>query len=235
MSTSLTFSTALGQAEAQARRTLAPALHGRLSDAVELVTDGRVFQASDGTWQVDSTSTQGLTYAVNGTCPCDDVHFNKPPQGLCKHRLSVYLSRRAIQLMQPPTGGVSQADTTPAPEAGGPVSTSPLPVAPAPVPAPGKRGIPAHFLQHIQGRPFITYAGLVQLAHEAGLQSLTAAWTFNEGEISLAHAVAVFADGRRFEDCGDSTPQNAQRVGLHWRRLSLTRAREHSVILTSHR
>jgi hypothetical protein len=59
MSTS-TFSEALIQAEAQARSTLAPELHERLSAAVALVTDGAVFQTTDGTWQVDSSSREGL-------------------------------------------------------------------------------------------------------------------------------------------------------------------------------
>jgi hypothetical protein len=54
-----TFTEALTRAEAQARSTLVPALHERLADAVTLVKDGRVFQATDGTWQVDSSSREG--------------------------------------------------------------------------------------------------------------------------------------------------------------------------------
>jgi len=96
----LTFAQALLQAEAQARSTLAPELHERLSAAVSLVKDGRVFQATDGTWQVASASTEGLVYSVNGTCSCEDHHYNKPPKGLCKHRLAMYLSQRTVQLMQ---------------------------------------------------------------------------------------------------------------------------------------
>ena len=96
--------------------------------------------------------------------------------------------------------------------------------APDPAPAPGKRAIPAHFLQHIQGQTFIKYAGVLQLAHERGLQELRATWTYNDGELSLAHAVALFPFGT-FEECGDSTPESGKRVGLHWRRLSLTRAK----------
>ena len=99
-----TFTQALTQAETQARTTLDSALHERLSCALALVTDGRVFQCTDGTWQVESASREGLIYGVNGTCTCDDVRFNHPPQGLCKHRLAVYLARRASQLLaQPPT------------------------------------------------------------------------------------------------------------------------------------
>jgi hypothetical protein len=98
----LTFAQALTQAEAQARSTLAPELHERLRCAVALVQDGRVFQGTDGTWQVDSTSREGFTYTVNGTCSCEDAHYNHPPQGLCKHRLAMFLSQRALSLMEQP-------------------------------------------------------------------------------------------------------------------------------------
>jgi hypothetical protein len=100
----LTFQQALLQADAQARSTLVPDLHDRLSCAVALVQDGRVFQATDGTWQVDSTSREGLTYTVNGSCPCDDHHYNAPRW--CKHQLPVALSKRAIQLMAAPAAPV---------------------------------------------------------------------------------------------------------------------------------
>jgi hypothetical protein len=49
-----TFPQALTQAEAQARSTLPVELDERLSAAVALVKDGRVFQDSAGEWQVDS-------------------------------------------------------------------------------------------------------------------------------------------------------------------------------------
>src|SRR5262245_39142783 len=112
-----TFPQALMQAEAQARSTLAPALHERLSAAVALVKDGRVFQTAQGTWQVESTSTEGLTYSVNGVCSCHDVHYNHPPRGLCKHRLSMYLSQRVLTLMaQPPAPVVPEAVPEPWPD-----------------------------------------------------------------------------------------------------------------------
>src|ERR1700750_314990 len=101
MSTStLTFVQALTQAEAQARTTLPVELHERLSAAVALVTDGRVFQTTDGTWQVDSTSREGLVYSVHGTCQCNDLHYNKPRW--CKHQLAMLLSQRVMFLLQRP-------------------------------------------------------------------------------------------------------------------------------------
>lgn len=112
----LTFSQALDLAESQARSTLDPVLAERLSCAVSLVKDGRVFQASDGSWQVDSTSREGLVYTVNGTCSCDDVHYNKPSNGLCKHRLSVYLARRVQQLLDQPPAPVVPTVVEPWPD-----------------------------------------------------------------------------------------------------------------------
>ena len=104
METTLTFHAALLQAEAQARRTLDAALHERLSAAVALVKTGRTFQASDGTWQVESTSQVGRVYGVNGTCSCDDVHYNKPRW--CKHQLAMYVSQRVLTLMRQPSAPV---------------------------------------------------------------------------------------------------------------------------------
>ena len=40
------------------------------------------------------------------------------------------------------------------------------------------------------------------MAHERGLVALTADWTSHDGELSLAHAVARFSDGRVFEESG---------------------------------
>jgi len=111
-----TFAAALTQAEAQARSTLDVALHERLSAAVSLVRAGRVFQDSAGEWQVDSSSQEGLVYDVNGTCSCRDIHYNKPPKGLCKHRLAMFLSQRVLTLMQQAPGSDDDVNTQPAPE-----------------------------------------------------------------------------------------------------------------------
>jgi hypothetical protein len=100
----LTLTQALCQAEAQARSTLPVELHERLSAAVALVKDGRVFQDSAGDWQVDSSSEAGLTYTVNGSCNCSDHHFNKPRW--CKHQLAMFLSQRVLSLMAQPAAPV---------------------------------------------------------------------------------------------------------------------------------
>ncbi|HYM88504.1 MAG TPA: hypothetical protein VES92_05240, partial [Nitrospiraceae bacterium] len=73
--------------------------------------------------------------------------------------------------------------------------------------------VPPQYIVMIQGRPFVKYAGLLQLAHEKGLQDLRATWTYNDAELSLAQAVAVFPFGR-FEESGDATPDNCTKKGL---------------------
>ena len=71
---------------------------------------------------------------------------------------------------------------------------APAPTTPEAAPA---HGIPAQYVVLIQGRPFVKFAGLLTMAHERGLVALTATWIYNDTELSLAHAVATFQDGRR--------------------------------------
>ena len=99
-----------------------------------------------------------------------------------------------------------------------------LPALPEPVETP--QGVPPQHVVLIQGKPFVKFTGLLQMAHERGLVALTADWTFNDAELSLAHAVATFQDGHRFEESGDATPANTNRtVAVHFRRVALTRAK----------
>lgn len=96
----------------------------------------------------------------------------------------------------------------------------------APPPLPPRVTIPAEYVMQIQGRRHVLYAGLVIGAQHSGLVSLSADWTYNDAELSLAHAVATFADGRRYEDSGDASPSNVTKsVAKHFRRVALTRAK----------
>ena len=53
---------------------------------------------------------------------------------------------------------------------------------------------PEHIVE-LHGKRFVTFAGLLALAHARGLQQLTADWTYNDAGLSLAQAVAVFPHG----------------------------------------
>ena len=105
----------------------------------------------------------------------------------------------------------------------------PVAVLEAPVPPtadPARMSIPAEYVMQIKGKRHVLYAGLVIMAQRSGLASLAADWTYNDAELSLAHAVATFSDGRRYEDSGDASPANVNKgIATHIRRVALTRAK----------
>jgi hypothetical protein len=135
-----TFAEALGIAERQARTALPYALHERLSCALSLLKNGKVFQTTSGAWQVQSVSEPERSYTTNGTCQYADMHYNKTVY--FKHQLAMYLAQRVHTLMaQPPAPEVLTipeeieltspdndwpADEVPAP----PAVPAPLPEAP---------------------------------------------------------------------------------------------------------
>ena len=157
-------------------------------------------------------------FVVNGECSCKD--YPKAPHGQRKHKIARGISVRAMVLAKQKLAQLDGASTGQAT----PVSQD----APAQhdVPVETPQCIPAQHVVLIQGHPFVRFSGLLQMAHEHGLVALTADWTYNDGELSLAHAVARFSDGRVFEESGDATPANTNRkVAPHFRRVALTRAK----------
>ena len=96
---------------------------------------------------------------------------------------------------------------------------------PGPPPLPETpHGIDPRHVVTIQGRPFVKFAGLLDLAHQRGLQELRVSWTYNDAGLSLAQAVAVFPFGT-FTECGDASPESVtKKVALHFRRVACTRA-----------
>lgn len=200
----------------KAKQTL-PDCTGRVDRAVAIVLNHDVELLEDGKARVCSQSNGQVVYhVVNGECTCKD--FPKAPSGWCKHRIAAGLYKRAQALVQrqlAQSNGASNGHAAP--------DSAP---AHAEAPAETPQGVPAPHVVLIQGKPFVKFAGLLQMAHDRGLVALTADWTYNDGELSLAHAVATFQDGRRFEESGDATPANTNRkVAVHFRRVALTRAK----------
>jgi len=188
---------------AEKARAALPHCADRLEKAVALVLAGDVEILGDGTARVASQSHGQTVYRiVNGSCDCPA--YRHASDGWCTHRLAHAIAKRAYPLAKAQLeAGTNGHSTAPAPAA-----------------------VPAQHLVTIQGKPFIRYAGLLQMAQERGLVSLTATWTHNDGELSLAQAVATFQDGRHFEEAGDATPANTNRkVAGHFRRVALTRAK----------
>ena len=205
---------AVAEIAEKAKATL-PDCVGRVDRAVQIVLNHDVEIMDDGKAKVASQSNGEVVYhLVNGECTCKD--YPKAPSNWCKHRIAAGLYKRATALVQRQRNGARNGHT--APEAA-PAQT------PAQEPAPAQ-GVPAQHVTYIQGKPFAKFAGLLTMAHERGLVALTAEWTYNDAELSLAHAVATFQDGRRFEESGDASPGNVTRmVAVHFRRVALTRAK----------
>src|SRR5215831_3594239 len=80
----------------KAKATL-PECNGRVDSAVKIVLNGDVELLEDGKAKVASQSNGTTAYfVVNGECTCKD--FPKAPRGLCKHRLSLAIHKRAYAL-----------------------------------------------------------------------------------------------------------------------------------------
>ncbi len=210
-----------------------PESSGRIDRAVKMVLAGDVELLADGTAKVASQSSGSTAYhVVNGHCDCRD--YDKAPHQFCKHRLGAAIARRAQELVKAKLNGASNGQVPAAPDPAPAPAEPPAPVPPteAPVPAHAEapvetaQGIPPQHIVMIQGKAFVKFAGLLKMAHEHGLVTLTADWIYNDAELSLAHAVAVFENGRRFEESGDASPGNVTRmVAVHFRRVALTRAK----------
>jgi hypothetical protein len=212
---------AVAEIAAKAHAALPETVHGRLEKAVAMVLNGDVEILEGGQARVASQSNGITQYVVcNGTCECRD--FPKAEGGWCKHRVSAALYKRAAPLAKAKLATA----TTGQPEA----RRQPTPALPqAPPAVPDTPGLPEGlkpFIVHLHGKPFVSYAGLLFLAHERGLVSLKAHFISVTPELALAEAAATFADGQTYGECADSTPQNVgPTVRAHFPRIALTRAK----------
>jgi len=176
----------------------------RIEKAIQIVLAGDVELLENGTASVRSQSNGVSSYLiVNGHCECLD--FDQAPAQMCKHRIAAGMQKRAEALM--------------------PIPQTPLEDPPMEEPETHHPGIAPEHIVDLHGKRFVLYAGLLALAHQRGLQSLTAEWLYNDGTLSLAHAVAVFPFGT-FTESGDASPDNVtKKVAPHFRRVALTRAK----------
>ncbi len=225
-----TWREAVAEIAEKAKATL-PDCAGRVDRAVSICLNHDVEVLEDGKTKVASQSNGQVVYhIVNGECTCKD--YAKAPSNWCKHRIAAGLYKRATALIQRKltqhangtSNGQVAAPAAPAPEPV-PVQVETPTVPPTEAPAAAPQGVPQQHVVFIQGKAFVRFVGLLQMAHERGLQELKADWTYNDTTLSLAHAVAVFPFGR-FEESGDATPDNCtKKVALHFRRVALTRSK----------
>jgi len=177
-------------------------MHGRIERATAIAINGGIFFEEDGHTAMVRGSREGVWYTVNGACQCED--YERAPEQLCKHRLAVRIYIRAGEALREPVV---------------------LDLEPESLPAPAHGILPEHIAM-ISGKPYIKYAGLLALAHAQGLQQITARFISVTDTLALAEAEIVFADGRRFTEAGDATPQNVtSMVRQHFPRMALVRAK----------
>jgi hypothetical protein len=189
---------------AQAKAAL-PEMNGRVDKARDLVLGGLVTRNADGTFTVRSQTERGKTYIVaDNTCECPDAQKGNSP---CKHIAGTWIWRKARKAIE-----VQQTSSTVAPQ------SAQAPKAELP--------IPPQFVVELHGKQFVTFSGLLTLAHERGLASLKADFITVTAELALAHAIATFSDGRTFEESADATPTNVNaKIRPHFPRMALTRAK----------
>ena len=86
------------------------------------------------------------------------------------------------------------------------------------------------FIVNLQGSDFVTYNGLIDLAHQMKLQTITTDIiqlpNSENGNQCIVKAVATTEDGKTFEGYGDADPTNVNRmIAKHLIRMSETRAK----------
>jgi hypothetical protein len=229
---------AVAMAAAKARKAL-PESISRIDKAVDLVLNNQVELLPNGHAMVASQSQNGTTsYTIaNGSCACAD--YERAPASLCKHRLARGLLIRAMEIAKEFTSTAQGTVTVTTEDHGAVVQRCQeehAPVVPPPVLPPAAVAapempdpaplIPLQFLVTIQGKQFVTFHGLLAMAHQQGLLSLKAEFISVTADLALAKARAEFCDGRLFEECGDATPGNVNsRIKPHFARMALTRAK----------
>ncbi len=90
--------------------------------------------------------------------------------------------------------------------------------------------IDGKWLVNLSGKEFVLWGGLLDLAHQQGLQSLKTtlvqAPASENGNLAIFKAEAIFADGRIFVAHGDASATNVGgRIGPHYVRMAETRAK----------
>lgn len=229
---------AISQA-AEAARKRFPHSADRIEKAYALVHEGKVVLHPFAKTATVQSSDGSTAYTVNGHCDCPDAP--RAPEGACKHKLAALILRKALVLVKelahataPVTVQAAALDVQAVEaeaveaEAADPITVpEPAVVHEAeviPFRAPVAT-VPAQFVSQIKGKPFVQFAGLLTVAHQQGLLSLTEEVTHCTDTYVMAQARAEFEDGRVFRGVGDSSPDNVgKEVKVHWRRLAGTRA-----------
>jgi hypothetical protein len=165
----------------------------------------RVIEVEEGHYFVESSDGKVAYKAVltddKALCTCLDFHKHSQDPGFrCKHLF-------AIQNCLPNGGAVKQEFLK-------------------------KRQprLDERFVKTIDGRDFVLYAGLLDLAHQKGLTKMAVEIVQNptaeNGYMAIAKAQAESKLGELFVDVGDANPSNCtSKVAKHLLRMASTRAK----------
>lgn len=196
--------------EVAAMQAVMPDHAGAISRAHALIINGCVKDRGDGTADV-LASDLNTWHHVNGVCDCQAAAHGKR----CKHADAWRLYQDVQQQYeaqlpktdQPPMLPIDDTEKVDVPST-----------------------IPRQFITMIQGKPFVQYQGLLAMAHEHGLMTLSAKIEQYTDQYALASASASFQDGRTFAEWGDATPANVnKKVAPHYARVALTRAKSRAL------
>jgi len=95
----------------------------------------------------------------------------------------------------------------------------------------GKEGVDlSRYTVNLSGKDYLTYAGVLAVAHERGLLSIETALLQVPGpdndHLAIVRAVVTMKDGTRFEELGDASPRNVNaRIATALIRMAATRAK----------
>jgi hypothetical protein len=201
-----------------------PVLADALGRAQAVLLDGRYFPEEDGRALVLASDDQGY-YLVNGHCTCPAASHH--PETICKHRIARKLYDRIAEKVVPAPSDEERLMSQPTVHV---AVDAALPATDPPHAGTGRLAesvkIPRQWIQLIHGKEFVRYPGLLAMAHEAGLRSLSVRFVSVSETLAVAEAVATFADGRTFAECADATPANVPaEMQPHFPRLAATRAK----------
>ncbi len=82
------------------------------------------------------------------------------------------------------------------------------------------------FIVELQGKQFILYDGLLDMAHQMELQSIATEMVQYDGKVVIFKATATTKDGRSFDGYGDADTSNVNKmIAKHMIRMAETRAK----------
>jgi hypothetical protein len=183
-----------------------PDLATGLGKAGAILREHRLFMEESGREAMVQSSNRQQWYTVNGHCTCQAAQYYEKP---CCHRLALRLYQRVADALLVDNEARWESD-----------DDNPAFQPPAAAPA-----LAADAMLHIQGKPFVRFAGLLQLAHARGLVELSTTVVSVSLDMAVCQATARFQDGRIFTDIGDGSPENvARQLKQHYIRMAATRA-----------